>query len=73
MLVTEFEDVQIEGLPGPGLQAGEAQTHVDTGVQVLQREPVHPGQEALAQPLHQLAIHLWYFLGKRTDQVRSQG
>lgn len=72
LLVVELEDVQIEGLPGPGLHAGEAEAHVDTGVQVLQGQPVHPGQEALAQPLHQLPIHLWYFFGKRTGQVRLQ-
>lgn len=73
LLVAELEAVQVVGLLGPSLQAGEAQAHVDTGVQLLRGEPVHPGQEALAQPLHQRAVHLCYFLGKRTGQVRSQG
>lgn len=61
LLVAELEAVQVVGLLGPGLQAREAQAHVDTGVQLLRGEPVHPGQEALAQSLHQVAVHLCYF------------
>ena len=73
LLVAELEAVQVVGLLGPSLQAREAQAHVDTGVQLLRGEPVHPGQEALAQPLHQRAVHLGYLLGKRRGQVRVQG
>ena len=73
LLVAELEAVQVVGLLGPSLQAREAQAHVDTGVQLLRGEPVHPGQEALAQPLHQRAVHLGYLLGKRRGQVRGQG
>lgn len=60
LLVIELEAVQVEGLLVPGIQAGEAQAYIDTGVQVFWRELVHPGQEALAQTMHQLAVHLWY-------------
>lgn len=73
LLVAELEAVQVVGFLGPSLQSREAQAHVDTGVQLLRGEPVHPGQEALAQPLHQRAVHLGYLLGKRRDQVRGQG
>lgn len=73
LLVAELEAVQVEGLLVSGLQAREAQAHVDTGVQVLWGELVHPGQEVLAQPLHQLAVCHWYALKKRKGQVRSQG
>lgn len=65
--------MQVEVLLGPRLQAGEAQAHIDAGVQVLQGKPVHPRQEVLAQLLYQMAVHLWYFLGKKMVQVRSQG
>lgn len=73
LLVAELEAVQVVGFLGPSLQSREAQAHVDTGVQLLRGEPVHPGQEALAQPLHQRAVHLGYLLGKRRGQVRGQG
>lgn len=43
LLIIELEAVQVEGLLGPGIKAGEAQAHVDTGVQLLQGELVHPG------------------------------
>ena len=70
LLVAELEAVQVVGLLGPSLQAREAQAHVDTGVQLLRGEPVHPGQEALAQPLHQRAVHLGYLLGKRPQLLQ---
>lgn len=73
LLVIDLEAVEVEGLLGAGLHAGEAQAHIDTGVQVLQRELVHPGQEALAETLHQAAVHLGDVLRKRTGHVRSQG
>ena len=43
LLVSKLEAVQVVGLLGPSLQAREAQAHVDTGVQLLWGEPVHPG------------------------------
>lgn len=73
LLVLELEAVKVEGLHVPSLHTGEAQAHIDTGVQLLLGNLIHPRQEVLAHPLYQLAVHMRYFLGKRTGQVRSQG
>lgn len=59
-MITKLEAVQVQIFLGPSLQAGEAQAHIDAGVQVLPGELVHPGQQLLAKPLHQLTIQLWY-------------
>lgn len=72
LLIIKLEAVKVEVLFGPSLHAREAQAHIEAGVQVLWGQLVHPRQEVLAQLLYQLTVHLWYYLGKKMVQVRSQ-